>query len=267
MWSELCSAADHKPAQDCSVAWTPPSCRRRPTGRIFVILPTTGETLRARRRTFPVGLSVCATLAASRVWLCAAASGFHLPGRNTFVTNGVLRDKTTPAHTSDECAALLVWKPSESPTPLEIHGPPALATAFKHAVVAFYAQLAHYSRRSPLHSPQRFESLCGFNLSHGETTPMHAPKFFRRGIGGRAVYRIFSGGSPRYSVKSLLMRHFFCAETQANRCAKAARNGRYCKNLSSGILSPDDIFLHGRDRFTTMARVQCAKRARNACTS
>lgn len=192
---------------------------------------------------------------------------FRSPGGDAFVTNRILRGKTIPTHASDECAALLVWKPSESPTPLGIHGPPVLATAFKHAVAAPCARLAHYSRRSPPRSPQRFESLCGFNLSHGRAMPMRASNFFRRGIGGRTVYWIFSGGSPRYSVKSLLMRHFFCAETQANRCAKAARNGRYCKNLSSRILSPDDIFLHRRDRFTTTARVQCAKRARNARTS
>ena len=146
----------------------------------------------------------------------------------------------------DECAALLVWKPSESPTPLEIHGTPMLATAFKHALAAYRARLARYARRHPSCSPQRFESLCGFNATRGETTPVRGWKLFRRGMHCCAVYPIFSGGCARYSLKSLLMRHFFCAETQANRCAKGARNGRSCKTCPAescrcAIYSSSDV--------------------------
>lgn len=137
----------------------------------------------------------------------------------------LLRNKIIPTHARDECAALLVWKPSESPMPLEIHGPPVLATAFKHAIAASRAQLAHYAKRYPSCSPQRFESLCGFNLPRGETASLQGLKLFQRDLRRRAVYPIFSGGSRHYSVKSLLMRYFFCAETQANRRAPAARTG------------------------------------------
>lgn len=129
----------------------------------------------------------------------------------------------------DECAALLVWKPSESPTPLEIHGWPVLATAFKHAVGAYRAQLAHATTGYPPGSPQRFESLCGFNLPHSTVALMRTMKNFHRRIRLRAVYPNFSGGSPRYHVKSLLMRCFLCAETQVNRHAKDARNAPCCK--------------------------------------